>query len=255
MKAIIIEDEYLAAQALSNLVEEIAPDMEILAVLESIDESIEWFGSHPMPDLVFMDIHLADGSSFVIFEKINITCPIIFTTAYDEYDLKAFEVNSVDYLLKPINRKELERALTKLKRLAPQMDHRNQAELLNNLMLSLQHKPVPYKSSLLISVRDKLIPLQVKEIAFIFIDAKVVKTVTFSEKNYSLDITMEEIMRQLDPQQFFRANRQYIIARSAVKDMAVWFGNKLAVSLKVTTPEKVMISRNNVREFKEWVTQ
>lgn len=161
----------------------------------------------------------------------------------------------MDYLLKPINRKELERALTKLKRLAPQMDHRNQAELLNNLMLSLQHKPVPYKSSLLISVRDKLIPLQVKEIAFIFIDAKVVKTVTFSEKNYSLDITMEEIMRQLDPQQFFRANRQYIIARSAVKDMAVWFGNKLAVSLKVTTPEKVMISRNNVREFKEWVTQ
>lgn len=255
MKALIIEDEYLAAQALSNLIEETTTGIEILAVLESIDESVEWFGMHPMPDLVFMDIHLADGSSFAIFDEVNVTCPIIFTTAYDEYALKAFEVNSVDYLLKPINRKALERALAKVERQLPSTDVAYQTELLNRLMASIQNKPVPYKSSLLISVRDKLIPLQVKEIAFIFIDTKVVKAVVFSGKSYALDMTMEEVMHQLDPELFFRANRQYIIARAAVKDMALWFGNKLAVTLTIETPDKVMISRTNVKEFKDWVTR
>lgn len=256
MKAVIIEDEHLAAQALESLVAETDPDIEILTILQSIDESVEWFQNHAMPDLVFMDIHLADGSSFSIFDEVNITCPIIFTTAYDEYALKAFEVNSVDYLLKPISKPEMERALSKVKRLLGTKEvFTDQSELISKLMLSINNnKPASYKSSLLVSIKDKLIPLAVKEIAYIYIDTKIVKAVSFSGKSYVLDMTMEEIARQLDPNTFYRANRQYIVARSAVKDMSVWFGNKLALNLNVSTPERIYISRTNVKEFKEWIT-
>jgi len=254
MKAIIIEDEYLAAQALTQLVAEVAPEIQIDAVLQSTDESVEWFNSNPMPDLVFMDIHLADGSSFAIFDEINITCPIIFTTAYDEYALKAFQVNSIDYLLKPIERHELERAISKVKRLSPGIDPENQTKLMNRLLASLD-KPVTYKSSFLIPVKDKLIPLLVKDIAYIYIDTKMVKAVTYSGKSYALDMTMEEIMKQLHPDQFYRANRQYIVARSAVKDIAMWFGNKLALSLTVDTPDRIIVSRITAKEFKEWLTE
>lgn len=255
MKAIIVEDEYLAAQALETLAREIEPQMEILTVLQSIDESVEWFHSHSMPDLIFMDIHLADGSSFAIFDEVNITCPIIFTTAYDEYALKAFEVNSVDYLLKPIGKPDMERAIGKFKRMA-MANHSatDQTQLINKLMTAIGRKPVPYKTSLLIAVKDKLIPLLVKDIAYIFIDTKVVKAVSFNNKSYVLDMTMEELTNQLDPICFYRANRQYIIARAAVKDISLWFGNKLAVNLSVNTPERIYISRTNVKDFKAWVT-
>ncbi len=255
MKAIIIEDEHLAAQALQALVQEVAPEIEILAILQSIDESVEWFQTHKMPDLVFMDIHLADGSSFSIFDDVNITCPIIFTTAYDEYALKAFEVNSVDYLLKPINKPDLERAVGKFKRLAGAGDEvTDHSGLIDKLMTVIHRRPMIYKSSLLVPFKDKLIPLQVKEIAYIYIDTKVVKAISFEGKSYTLDATMDELSRQLDPESFYRANRQYIIARSAIKDMAVWFGNKLAVNLSVSTPERIFISRTNVKEFKSWIT-
>src|ERR1035437_6479957 len=119
MKAVIVEDELIAAQNLQRLINQVDNDIEVIAVLQTVEDSIEWFGLYPTPDLVFMDIHLADGSSFSIFEKVEISCPIIFTTAYDEYALKAFEVNSIDYLLKPINLKNLERAMTKFRNLKP----------------------------------------------------------------------------------------------------------------------------------------
>lgn len=255
MKAVIVEDEHLAAQSLEALIAEVAPDMEILTVLQSIDESVEWFTSHSMPDLIFMDIHLADGSSFSIFDEVDITCPVIFTTAYDEYALKAFEVNSVDYLLKPITKPDMERAINKFRRIGGTGEAViNQSELIAKLMSSIGNKPVTYKSSLLISVKDKLIPISVRDIAYIYIDTKIVKAVTFAGKSYPLDMTMEEVARQLDPNTFYRANRQYIIARQAIKDMVTWFGNKLALNLTVSTPERIYISRTHVKDFKDWVT-
>ena len=156
MKAIIIEDENVAAQSLQALIHEIDPDMEVIATLETIEESVEWFDEHPMPDLVFMDIHLADGSSFAIFEKVDVTCPIVFTTAYDEYALKAFEVNSIDYLLKPINKKDLERALAKYKNLAGAAPEKTSLDGLLQQMGNLKKK---YKTCFLLPERDKLIPL------------------------------------------------------------------------------------------------
>ena len=251
MKAIIIEDESVAAQALRSLVQELHPEMEMVAVLQTIEESVEWFEENAMPDLVFMDIHLADGSSFAIFDKVEITCPIIFTTAYDEYALKAFEVNSIDYLLKPINKADLERALNKFKSFASG-SHKASLEGLLAQMGNLKKK---YKTCFLLPERDKLIPLAVSNIAYIYIDTKTVKAIAMDGHTYYLNQTLDDIMAQLDPEVFFRANRQFIISRNAVKDMSIWFGNKLAVNLTVPVPEKIIISKARVGEFKTWFAE
>lgn len=251
MKALIIEDESIAAQALQSLVKETSPETEIIAVLQTIEESVEWFEENPMPDLVFMDIHLADGSSFAIFEKVDITCPIIFTTAYDEYALKAFEVNSIDYLLKPINKGDLERALNKYKSFKAPASKPSLEGLLEQ-MGGLKKK---YKTCFLIPERDKLIPLATSNIAYIFIDTKTVKAIAMDGHTYYLNQTLDEIMAQLDPEVFFRANRQFIISRHAVKDLSVWFGNKLAVNLTVPVPEKIIVSKARVGEFKTWFAE
>lgn len=249
MKALIIEDENVAAQALQSLVQEINPEIVIDTILQTIEESVEWFEENPMPDLVFMDIHLADGSSFAIFDKVEITCPIIFTTAYDEYALKAFEVNSIDYLLKPINKADLERALNKFQHLTTASNGKASLEGLLAQMGGLKKK---YKTCFLIPERDKLIPLATSNIAYIYIDTKTVKAIAMDGHTYYLNQTLDDIMAQLDPEHFFRANRQFIIARNAVKDMSVWFGNKLAVNLNVSVPEKIIVSKARVGEFKSW---
>lgn len=255
MKIVIIEDEKLPAQALEKIIREIVPGVEILAILQTIEESVEWFSAHPTPDLAFMDIHLADGSSFLIFEQVQIKCPIIFTTAYDEYALKAFEVNSVDYLLKPINKAHVERALEKLKTITSTgFNLSEHADIINKLASSVMQKP-SYKSSILISVKDLLVPLPVKDIAYIYIDNKMVKAVRFDEKSLALDSTLDELEKQLDPHDFYRANRQYIVARAAVKNIAIWFGNRMAINLTVPTPERILVSRTNVRELKQWITE
>lgn len=251
MKALIIEDESIAAQALESLIKETDPEVDIVAVLQTIEESVEWFEENQMPDLVFMDIHLADGSSFAIFEKVDITCPIIFTTAYDEYALKAFEVNSIDYLLKPINKGDLERALNKYKSFTASASKSSLEGLLEQ-MGGLKKK---YKNCFLIPERDKLIPLATSNIAYIFIDTKTVKAIALDGHNYYLNQTLDEIMAQLDPEVFFRANRQFIISRHAVKDLSVWFGNKLAINLVVTVPEKIIVSKARVGEFKAWFAE
>jgi len=250
MKAVIIEDEIVAAQALQTLIGEVDTHIQVIAVLQSIDESVEWFQAGSSPDLVFMDIHLADGSAFTIFEKVNISCPIIFTTAYDEYALKAFEVNSIDYLLKPINKQDLKRAIDKYKNFSSHSE--NNKDLIDKLLINLKQDTTSYKSYFLVPEKDKLIPLATHDIAFICIDAKMVKAVTFDNRIYYLDLVLDDLIRQLDPSLFFRANRQYIIAHKAVKDVSLWFGNKLSVNLTVPTPDRIFVSKARVGEFKRW---
>ncbi len=252
MKALIIEDEVLAAQSLQKLITEVAPDTQIVDVLQSIEESVAWFNENTMPDLVFMDIHLADGSSFAIFEKTQITCPIIFTTAYDEYALKAFEVSSIDYLLKPINRNDLERAMNKYNALVGEKTGNKEA--IENLLSQIGLKK-NYKSCFLVPERDKLIPLSTSNIAYIYIDTKTVKTIALDEHVYYMSQTLDEIMSQLNPDDFFRANRQFIVSRKAIKDITVWIGNKLSLNLLVIVPEKIIISKAKVSEFKEWFSK
>jgi two-component system LytT family response regulator len=252
MRALIIEDEPVAAQSLQKLVGEVSPATEVTAVLQSIEESIAWLDENPMPDLIFMDIHLADGSAFAIFDKVQITSPIIFTTAYDEYALKAFEVSSIDYLLKPINRNDLERAMNKYNNLVGEKQY--DVEALKQVVQTIGTNR-RYKTCFLVPLRDKLVPLPTANIAYIYIDTKTVKAVTLDGLSHYMSQTLDDIMNQLNPDDFFRANRQYIISRKAVKDMTLWFGNKLSINLTVEVPEKIIVSKARVSEFKTWLSE
>jgi DNA-binding LytR/AlgR family response regulator len=248
MKALIIEDEILASKHLLQVLDE-AGDISVIAVLESITETIEWFRKNPQPDIVFMDIHLADGSAFEVFKHINISCPIVFTTAYDEYALKAFKVNSIDYLLKPIEVSDVQDALKKLKGLSVSENFKT---ALNNLITSYG-KTSKYKTHFLIPLKgDKLIPVQVNDLACFYIDTGIVKAFSFNGRAYIFDYTLDELEDLLDPELFFRANRQYIISREAIKDVDLWFSSRLSVNLKVTVPEKIIISKARITEFKKW---
>ena len=252
MKAIIIEDESVAAQSLQRLIEQEDPGIEVIDILQSVEESVDWFTANPAPDLVFMDIHLADGSSFAIFDKVNIECPIIFTTAYDEYSLKAFEVNSIDYLLKPISKKNLSRALSKLKNFSAKQDN---TRIIASLLDSLKQTKPAYKSHFLIPYKDKLLPLAIEKIAYIYSDQKMAKLVTFTGQSFVIDTSLDELSKQLDPALFFRANRQFIIPHKAIKDLSTWFNGKLSVNLSIDTPERIIVSRARVSEFKSWFMQ
>ena len=253
MKAVIVEDEVVAAQNLQRLIAQVNSGIEVVAVLKSIEESVEWFSVKPAPDLVFMDIHLSDGSSFSIFEKVKIHAPVIFTTAYDEYALKAFEVNSIDYLLKPINLQHLERAVEKFSRFSGTKI--NHEDVIANMLSMLRKEKTVYKSNFLIPHKDKLIPLPVDDIAYIFSENKIAKIVTFSNRTFCEHRSLDEMQRQVDPSKFFRANRQYIVSHRAIKDISVWFDSKLLVNLVMNTPEKIIVSRLRVGEFKDWYTE
>ncbi len=248
MKTIIVEDEALAARNLKTILGGFAK-IEVIAILESIAETVEWFQGNPHPDLLFLDIHLADGSSFEIFDQTVVTCPVIFTTAYDEYALKAFKVNSIDYLLKPVDAGDVARALKKLESFSP---GNNMQEAVNNLMASFR-KVSNYKTHFLIPAKgDKLIPVQTNDLACFYIDAGMIKAQAFDEKIFRFDNTLDELSEMLDPHDFFRANRQFIISRRAIKDIDIWFNSRLSVNLKVTVPEKILISKARIPEFKNW---
>lgn len=249
MKAVIIEDEKAAVRNLTSLLEEVRPDVEIVTVIDSIADTIEWFTTHRMPDLVFMDIHLADGSAFEIFEHTHITCPVIFTTAYDEYALRAFKVNSIDYLLKPIGRNDIEQAFGKWDILHPATTE----DALLHLMRSLK-KQESYKTHFLIPVKgDKLLPVSVETISLFYIKDCQVKAMLTDGKEYAFPQTLDELAECLDPALFFRANRQFLVSREAIKDIDLWFNSRLSINLRYpVTNEKILVSKARVGEFKEW---
>lgn len=246
MRALIVEDETAAARNLKGILEERHPEIDIIATLESVAECVEWFGENSSPDLVFMDIHLADGNAFRIFDKITIEAPIIFTTAYDEYALEAFKVNSIDYILKPIKQEELDRAIVKFTNLtAPQ-----RAEISRNITTMAERAR---SKTQLIRIKDRLIPVAEEDIAYFFTSNEQTSLTTFDGKEYPVDGTLESLNAQYGGSNFFRANRQFIIARKAIKDISVWFGSRLALNLVVDTPERIIISKARVPEFKGWL--
>jgi two-component system LytT family response regulator len=248
MKALVIEDEVLASKHLQLVLDE-AGDISVIAVIESVRETVKRFGKNPQPDIVFMDIHLSDGSAFEIFNQIRITCPIVFTTAYDEYALKAFKVNSIDYLLKPIEVNDVRDALRKLRELSAA----DATQLAITNLISSFKKGSKYKSHFLIPVKgDKLIPVQTEDLACFYVDSGNIKALTYEGRSYSLDFTLDELTELLDPAFFFRANRQYLISRKSIKDIDLWFNSRLSVNLKVPVPEKIVISRGRIQEFRRW---
>ena len=246
MKALIIEDETAAARNLAAILRQTAPDVEIVATLESVEESVEWLRSNPHPDLLFMDIHLADGDSFRIFDAVEIAAPVIFTTAYDQYALEAFKVNSIDYLLKPLNASDVGRALAKLHRLTS-VERSDYGSRVRTLAASRREEVF------LVHVRDKIIPLHRSRIAYCYTSNEKVTAYGFDGAAYPLDKTLEALQGLLPESEFFRANRQFIVARQAVKEIAVWFGSRLTLHLTVETPERIVISKARVPEFKAWL--
>ncbi len=250
---VIVEDEAVAAAHLQRLLADVMPDARVSAVLQSIAECVEYFGtpSNLQHDtIVFMDIHLADGPAFRIFERVDIPCPIIFTTAYDQYALDAFKVNSVDYLLKPISSADLQRAISKLDRLegGSQFD-------VASLVESLSQRQSTYKRTFLVPMGDKLVPLRVDDIACIYVDEGITRVLMADgAPSMSLDEPLDAIMERLDPSFFFRANRQYIVAHSAISEISLWPIGKLALTLTVATPQRIIVSKARVPEFKSWYT-
>lgn len=251
MNVLIIEDETAAAANLQAILKKVAPTYNIITILESIEESVEYFQNtaQTTPDLVFMDIHLADGESFHIFDKVKITAPIIFTTAYDEYALRAFKVNSIDYILKPIKEEDLRRAIDKLAHLSG----KERTEYHDRVKSMVETSKRESQKVFLVHYKDKIIPLSINDIAFFYTSNEKVSAFTYKGDKYVIDRTLEVLQSTLPENDFFRANRQYIIARQAVKDIAVWFGSRLSLNLSLETPEKIIISKARVPEFKQWL--
>ncbi len=247
MKALIIEDETAAALNLQAILKAVAPAIEVVATLESVVESVDWLRNHPQPDLLFADIHLADGDSFRIFREVEVTAPVVFTTAYDQYALEAFKVNSIDYLLKPINADAVRRALEKLRRLSG-AERSDYGSRVRSMAAGARAE------TFLVHVRDKIIPLRREQIAFCYTCNEKVTAYDYNGAIYPLDKTLEALQGLLPSGDFFRANRQFIIARRAVKEIAVWFGSRLTLHLTVETPERIVISKARVPEFKAWLT-
>lgn len=250
MKTLIIEDETAAALNLQRMLSEADPQTEVLAVLDTVVDSVEWFRHNEQPDLVFMDIHLADGQAFNIFEHVEVTSPIIFATAYDRYALDAFKVNSIDYLLKPIKTVDLQRALDKFKRLT-QSERQEYSRRVHEAMSS----PAGTMQAFLIPQRDKLIPLEVEKIAYCYTSSEKVVAMTYDGVTLPLDRSLDQLCAILPAHDFFRANRQFIVARQAIVDISVWFGSRVTLNLSVQTPERIVVSKVRTPEFKRWFTQ
>lgn len=248
-RVIIVEDETAAVVNLRSMLTSVVGDVEVVAVLESVEEAVEFFNGDHVADVVFMDIHLADGDSFRIFRSVEIDIPIIFTTAYDEYALEAFKVNSIDYLLKPFKEDDLRRAMDKLTRLT----NRERKEQSDNRKRLVDEVQMQALQTMLIRYKDKIIPIKIEDVAYFYTSEERVTLTTLTGESYQVDKTLEALSQQLSPTQFFRANRQFIVARAAVRDIAVWFGSRLALNLVVETPERIIISKARVPEFKQWL--
>ena len=249
MKTIIIEDEELASRRLENMVKAIDPTIEILAKLESVEESVKWFQNHPHPDLIFLDIHLEDGLSFSIFDQVKVNSPIIFTTAFDEYAIKAFKLKSIDYLLKPIVQDDLEKAIKKYR----EWGEKNQMVDLKELYKLMQVKEKSYRDRFSVVVGQKIKSIDVKDIAYFFSNSGITFVAMLSKSQYSLDLSLDNLMVELDPKLFFRVNRQYLIGLSSIVNIHIYPKSRLKLELNPPAPEGVFVSLDKVVDFKKWV--
>lgn len=242
MRILIVEDETAAYENLVEILGEIDPEIEIAGYAESITQTVKWLKANRMPDLILMDIHLSDGSAFSIFDKMTLETPVIFTTAYDEYAIDAFKVNSIDYLLKPIKTEEMRRALEKFMKLTRQ-------DLLNYLSQMTRLTPLPgFRDKILIPVKDSLHPVDIKEIACFYTSDKRTRIYLKNGKWYPYSATLEQIEGTLNPADFFRANKQFILSRNSVKNITIWFDSRLLVTLDIEPPERIYVSKNRAAE-------
>lgn len=256
MNIFIVEDEELAVKKLQKTLVAIDPNLVVAGTADSIASAVEWLQSNPRPDLILMDIELADGQSFEIFNLIQVKSPVIFTTSYDEYALKAFKVNSVDYLLKPIQKDELEAAITKFQQMKESFGGNTDSEpqiasLVKELQHTLQHKE--YRKRFLVKHAQKLLSIEMDRIAYFFSNDRINFFKTFDDKKYIVDYTMDEIEQMLDPEQYFRINRAFMVSIKSIDQIHDYFGNRLKLNLKPAIDKEALVSREKVSQFKEWM--
>lgn len=250
MRVLIVEDESLLVKRLIKLLADVEPKAMVAGSTNSIASTIHWLSGNEKPDLILMDIELADGQSFEIFEKTQVKTPVIFTTAYDEFALKAFKVNSIDYLLKPVKEEDLKRALDKLKELRDT----GEQEGIQNLLEQMRHlKTLPYRERILVRAGQKMISVTVDDIGTFFTQNSLSYLLTKDKQKYMVDYTLDEIERSLDPKKFFRVNRQHILSHDVINVVHPWFNGKLKVDISLRSGEHIIVSRDKAPLFKEWL--
>lgn len=256
MRIFIIEDEDLAVKKLKKTLQLIDPSFEIAGTADSIASSVDWLKNNPKPDLILMDIELSDGQSFQIFNLTEVSSPVIFTTSYDEFALKAFKVNSVDYLLKPVQKDELEAALDKLAAmkinfLGTKQNEIDISSIVKELQQTLQHKE--YRKRFLVKHLQKLISIDIDRISYFYSDDRLSFFKTADDKKFMIDYTIDDIENMIDPNLYFRINRAFLVSVQCIDQINDYFGNRLKLSLKPSIDKEVLVSREKVTEFKTWM--
>ena len=252
MQVLIIEDEKPASVRLKKLINELEPQYNIQGVIDSVEQAVKWLRNMDAPNLIFMDVQLADGLSFDIFNHVKVDCPIIFTTAYDQYAIKAFKVNSLDYLLKPFDREELERALNKFKtqqeKTILSIDYHKLMQLVRR-----EKKQQVYKRRFLIKVGDQLKHLPVDEVAYFYSESGAIFLINEEGKSFALDDSLDQLEHQLSSEEFFRINRKLIVNIKSIQKIHAYFNSRLKLELNPPPPFEVIVSRERVSDFKLWL--
>ncbi|NOT76726.1 MAG: response regulator transcription factor [Cyclobacteriaceae bacterium] len=251
MKILIIEDEIQAADRLENLILKISSGSVIVGKLDSVKRSVEWFSKNLPVDLIFMDIQLADGLSFEIFDKVEVRSPVIFTTAYNEYALKAFKVNSIDYILKPVDHEELSNAFKKYERLVG--SSQPQEKMIESIGFAMQMLTKKYKERFVLKVGEHLKSVEVKDILFFYSLEKATFAQTSDDRKHILDFTLDQLEGIIDPSRFFRVNRKYFVGVDSIQDMISFTNSRLKLLLKTSDDMDIIVARERVQEFKEWL--
>lgn len=252
MKILILEDEEQALSRLQKIVEQVVPNPVLAGAAASIEEASIWFQNNPMPDLVFMDIQLADGNSFQLFNRIKITCPVIFTTAYESYALQAFKVNSVDYLLKPIDEEDVRRAVEKLRLLQNSGSFSvDYAEILH----TIQQPPKNYKDRFIIKLGDTIKSIRVADIAYFYTENKSNFLCTNDGKRFPIDFNLDQVEQMLNPRNFFRINRQFIIGHHAIEEMKAHTRSRINVRLSPPSRLDTIVAIDRAHDFKNWLAE
>ncbi len=251
MNILIIEDEPQAAKRIEALVLELLPHAHVLNKIDSVKKSVQWFKNNPSPDLALVDIQLADGTSFQIFEQCEVKCPVIFTTAYDEYALKAFKVNSIDYILKPVDKNDLQAALRKLETLTRNND--DTRKLLASIGDVVHELSKKHKERFVIKVGEHLRTIEVKHILYFYSQDKATFCHTDENRNHIIDFTLEQLEEMIDPSACFRVNRKYFVRAEAIQDIISYTNSRLRLVLKNSNDSAVIVARERVQEFKQWL--
>ncbi|WP_439481543.1 LytR/AlgR family response regulator transcription factor [Cyclobacterium plantarum] len=246
---LLVEDEKLAADRLERMLRQIAPDIRILAKVDSVSKAIEFLKKHN-PELIFLDIHLADGSGFEIFDQVRVACPVIFTTAYDEYALRAFQVNGIAYLLKPISQEALAGSLQKLKSI--QASDKQLAQV-DRLLEQIRKREITYRKRFLVSGGNTIKSIAIQELAYFYAENKAVYLVEQTGYKYVLDETLDQLQEVLDPEQFFRVNRSFLVQVSAIRQMHPYSRSRIKLDLEPPCSKECISSTEKTAEFKDWL--